>query len=79
MHLKDDPMYAKYFKMLKFGLPMGACKLKMEADGVDSSVCTMLLLITLVFFLFYAPRVARYYVAVLCDSMLFFFCPLSDS
>ena len=36
--LKDDPMYAKYFKMLKYGLPVGACKIKMTAEGVDPSV-----------------------------------------
>jgi hypothetical protein len=36
--LKDDPAYAKYFKMLKMGLPMGAVKNAMERDGVDSSV-----------------------------------------
>ena len=38
MLLKDDPMYAKYFKMLKFGLPVDACKLKMTAEGVDPNV-----------------------------------------
>ena len=38
MLLKDDPMYAKYFKMLKFGLPVDACKLKMAAEGVDPNV-----------------------------------------
>ena len=36
--LKDDPEYAKYFKMLKMGLAMGAVKNAMERDGVDSSV-----------------------------------------
>jgi hypothetical protein len=36
--VKDDPMYAKYFKMLKYGLPVGACKIKMTAEGVDPSV-----------------------------------------
>jgi len=39
--LKDDPLYSKYFKMLKFGSPVGACKLKMEADGVDPSILDM--------------------------------------
>ena len=33
--------YAKYFKMLKFGLPMGACKVKMQAEGMDPSVLDM--------------------------------------
>ena len=36
--LKDDPAYAKYFKMIGMGLPMGAVKNAMERDGVDSSV-----------------------------------------
>lgn len=36
--LKEDPAYAKYFKMLKLGLPMGAVKNAMERDGLDSSV-----------------------------------------
>ena len=36
--LKDDPAYAKYFKMIKLGLPMGAVKNAMERDGVDPSV-----------------------------------------
>ncbi|KAG7382209.1 hypothetical protein PHYPSEUDO_005137 [Phytophthora pseudosyringae] len=34
--LKDDPKYAKYFKMLQMGLPEGAVRQKMEADGADS-------------------------------------------
>ena len=36
--LRDDPDYAKYFKMLKLGLPMGAVKNAMERDGKDPSV-----------------------------------------
>jgi TPR repeat protein len=36
--LKDDPMYAKYFKMLKMHLPPPAVKQKMTADGLDSSI-----------------------------------------
>lgn len=36
--LKQDPAYAKYFKMLKLGLPMGAVKNAMERDGLDPSV-----------------------------------------
>ena len=36
--LKEDPAYAKYFKMLKLGLPMGAVKNAMKRDGVDSSL-----------------------------------------
>lgn len=36
--LKEDPTYAKYFKMIKLGLPMGAVKNAMERDGLDSSI-----------------------------------------
>jgi hypothetical protein len=36
--LKDDPRYAKYFKMLKMGLPMGAVKNAMIRDGEDPDV-----------------------------------------
>ena len=36
--LKNDPLYEKYFKMLKIGLPMGAVKNAMERDGMDPSV-----------------------------------------
>ncbi len=36
--LKEDPKYAKYFKMLKMGLPMGAVKNALERDGLDPSV-----------------------------------------
>ncbi|TYZ57458.1 hypothetical protein PybrP1_010846 [[Pythium] brassicae (nom. inval.)] len=34
--LGDDPVYAKYFKMLKMGLPDGAVRHKMVTDGVDA-------------------------------------------
>ncbi|KAE9010230.1 hypothetical protein PR003_g15269 [Phytophthora rubi] len=33
--LQDDPTYAKYFKMLKMGLPEGAVRQKMKSEGVD--------------------------------------------
>ncbi|ETO69596.1 hypothetical protein F444_13859 [Phytophthora nicotianae P1976] len=33
--LKDHEVYAKYFKMLKMGLPEGAVRQKMKVDGVD--------------------------------------------
>lgn len=33
--LGDDPVYAKYFKMLQMGLPDGAVRHKMATDGVD--------------------------------------------
>ena len=36
--LKEDPKYAKYFKMMKMGLPMGAIKNAMARDGEDPSV-----------------------------------------
>lgn len=36
--LKHDPTYARYFKMLNIGLPMGAVKNAMERDGLDASV-----------------------------------------
>ncbi|KAJ8598313.1 hypothetical protein CTAYLR_007538 [Chrysophaeum taylorii] len=36
--LKDDPKYAKYFKMLKMHLPRGAVECKMKAEGVDPAI-----------------------------------------
>uniref|UniRef100_A0A7S4MWI0 FH2 domain-containing protein n=1 Tax=Odontella aurita TaxID=265563 RepID=A0A7S4MWI0_9STRA len=36
--LKDDPDYAKYFKMLKMGLPMGAVKNALQREGKDPAV-----------------------------------------
>lgn len=36
--LKNDPIYIKYFKMLKLGLPLGAVKNAMERDGLDATV-----------------------------------------
>lgn len=36
--ISSDPKYAKYFKMVHFGVPKQAVKLKMEQDGLDSSV-----------------------------------------
>ena len=41
MKLKDDPKYAKYFKMLKMGLPVGAVQNRMEKDGEDPAVMEM--------------------------------------
>lgn len=32
----EDVRYKKYFKMLQFGVPAPAVKLKMDADGLDS-------------------------------------------
>ena len=36
--LKDDPGYAKYFKMLTMGLPIGAVKNAVSRDGKDPSI-----------------------------------------
>ncbi|CEG36489.1 formin-homology 2 domain-containing protein [Plasmopara halstedii] len=33
--LKDDPKYAKFFKMLQMGLPEGAVRQKMKAESID--------------------------------------------
>lgn len=33
-----DPRYERYFKMLHFGVPKPAVKLKMEQEGLDASV-----------------------------------------
>ena len=35
---KDDPKYAKFFKMLKMGLPRDAVKIKMVAEGLDALI-----------------------------------------
>ena len=36
--IRDHPMYMKYFKMLKVGLPKDAVKAKMQQEGADSSM-----------------------------------------
>jgi len=36
--ISSDPRYAKYFKMVHFGVPKPAVKLKMEQEGLDSSL-----------------------------------------
>lgn len=33
-----DPRYERFFKMLHFGVPKQAVKLKMEQEGLDSSI-----------------------------------------
>lgn len=33
-----DARYRKYFKMMQFGVPMTAVKLKVSAEGFDSSI-----------------------------------------
>src|SRR3546814_256925 len=35
---QDHPLYQKYFKMLKVGLPAAAVKAKMALEGLDQSV-----------------------------------------
>lgn len=35
--VSEDARYKKYFKMLQFGVPAPAVKLKMKAEGVDGS------------------------------------------
>ena len=34
--LKDHPVYSKYFKMLKVGLPIVAVRAKMQQEGVNA-------------------------------------------
>jgi hypothetical protein len=36
--LQDHPVYQKYLKMLKVGLPLPAAKQKMQDDGFDPSI-----------------------------------------
>ncbi|KHJ76815.1 hypothetical protein OESDEN_23565 [Oesophagostomum dentatum] len=36
--VKDDPAFAKYFKMLKLGVVEPAVKLKMQSEGVDPAI-----------------------------------------
>ena len=38
MPIKEMPEYAKYFKMLKMGLPKGAVQNKMMKDDLDPAV-----------------------------------------
>lgn len=33
-----DPRYQKFFKMLQFGVPPAAVKLKMQTEGIDPSI-----------------------------------------
>jgi hypothetical protein len=35
---KDHPVYSKYFKMIKVGLPAESVKAKMQVEGVDPSI-----------------------------------------
>ncbi|KAJ3657951.1 hypothetical protein Zmor_009726 [Zophobas morio] len=36
--LSIDPRYQKFFKMLQFGVPPAAVKLKMQSEGVDPNI-----------------------------------------
>ncbi|VDK82995.1 unnamed protein product [Onchocerca ochengi] len=36
LHIRDDPRYAIYFKMLKMGVPECAVKQKMKSQGIDT-------------------------------------------
>ncbi|XP_035206389.1 WASH complex subunit 3-like [Stegodyphus dumicola] len=36
--VSQDPRYAKYFKMINMGVPVGAVQLKMQAEGVDPEI-----------------------------------------
>ena len=36
--ITQDPQYAKYFRMVQFGVPLQAVQLKMQTEGLDPSV-----------------------------------------
>lgn len=36
--ISSDPVYKKYFKMMHFGVPKPAVKLKMQQEGLDPSL-----------------------------------------
>ncbi|CAG9531808.1 unnamed protein product [Cercopithifilaria johnstoni] len=38
LHIRDDPRYAIYFKMLKMGVPECAVKQKMASQGIDTAL-----------------------------------------
>ncbi|KAL3782204.1 hypothetical protein HJC23_001024 [Cyclotella cryptica] len=39
--IKDDPEYAKFFKMLKMGIPLGAVEQALQKEGKDKSIASM--------------------------------------
>ncbi|KAL7550804.1 hypothetical protein ACHAWF_014016 [Thalassiosira exigua] len=39
--IKDDPEYAKFFKMLKMGIPLGAVQNALKKDGKDTNVINL--------------------------------------
>lgn len=34
----NDPVYARFFRMIQFGVPVEAVRLKMQAEGYDPSI-----------------------------------------
>lgn len=34
----NDPLYAKFFRMIQVGVPVEAVRLKMQAEGCDPSI-----------------------------------------
>lgn len=44
MRMCDHPVYNKYFKMLKLGIPEQAIKIKMASEGVDPAFLRLYLL-----------------------------------
>lgn len=38
MKMKDDPRYARYFKMVQIGVPMAQVKQKMMMEGVNPDI-----------------------------------------
>jgi WASH complex subunit CCDC53 len=34
----NDPLYAKFFRMIQVGVPVEAVRLKMQAEGYDPSI-----------------------------------------
>ena len=34
----NDPLYARFFRMIQFGVPVEAVRLKMQAEGYDPSI-----------------------------------------
>lgn len=43
----EDIRYKKYFKMIQFGVPASAVKLKMDAEGIDPTLLEYVLLFEL--------------------------------
>ncbi|RHZ11461.1 hypothetical protein DYB37_010310 [Aphanomyces astaci] len=41
LKLKDDPMFEKYFKMLKLGMPEGVVRHKLAMDGITLDILSL--------------------------------------